>query len=51
MLDLWFEKKLKNELKGYARLIRFADDFVVLFQTTKKQYNWRNTKVRLDSLV
>lgn len=32
VLDLWFEKKVKKELKGYARLIRYADDFVVLFQ-------------------
>lgn len=31
-LDLWFEKKIKKEVKGYARLIRYADDFVVLFQ-------------------
>lgn len=33
ILDLWFEKKMKKEIKGYARLIRFADDFVILFQS------------------
>jgi len=32
VLDLWFEKKMKKEIKGYACLIRYADDFVVLFQ-------------------
>jgi group II intron reverse transcriptase/maturase len=29
ILDLWFEKKLKKGLKGYAELIRYADDFVI----------------------
>jgi RNA-directed DNA polymerase len=32
VLDLWFEKEAKRQFKGYARLIRYADDFVVLFQ-------------------
>ena len=32
-LDLWFERKVKRELKGYAELIRFADDFVLCFQS------------------
>ncbi|MBI5199214.1 MAG: group II intron reverse transcriptase/maturase [Nitrospirae bacterium] len=32
ILDLWFEKKVKRELKGYTHLIRYADDFVVVFQ-------------------
>lgn len=36
VLDLWFEKKVKKELKGYARLIRYADDFVVLLQSHKE---------------
>ena len=36
VLDLWFEKKVKKETKGYARLIRYADDFVVLFQNHKE---------------
>ncbi|MBI4668157.1 MAG: group II intron reverse transcriptase/maturase [Elusimicrobia bacterium] len=31
-LDLWFERKIKPTLKGYARLTRFADDFIVVFQ-------------------
>ncbi|MFC1496054.1 reverse transcriptase domain-containing protein [Candidatus Margulisiibacteriota bacterium] len=29
ILDLWFERKLKKELKGYAEEIRYADDFVI----------------------
>ena len=31
-LDLWFEKRVKPNLKGKAMLIRYADDFVVVFQ-------------------
>lgn len=31
-LDLWFEKRFKRSCSGYARLIRYADDFVVCFQ-------------------
>jgi RNA-directed DNA polymerase len=30
-LDLWFERDIKPRLKGHARLIRYADDFVVGF--------------------
>lgn len=32
VLDLWFEKTIKPKLKGEAYLIRYADDFVVMFQ-------------------
>ncbi len=31
-LDLWFETCVKQTCKGYARLIRYADDYVVCFQ-------------------
>jgi group II intron reverse transcriptase/maturase len=31
-LDLWFEKAYRKSCSGYARLIRYADDFVVCFQ-------------------
>lgn len=31
-LDLWFEKKVKPQLKGRAMMIRYADDFVCAFQ-------------------
>jgi RNA-directed DNA polymerase len=29
VLDLWFEKKIKRNLRGRARLVRYADDFVI----------------------
>ena len=32
-LDLWFEKVYIKSCTGYARLIRYADDFVACFQT------------------
>lgn len=32
VLDLWFEKEYRKECKGYARIIRYCDDFVVCFQ-------------------
>jgi group II intron reverse transcriptase/maturase len=31
VLDVWFEKIVKPQLPGSARLIRFADDFVIVF--------------------
>ncbi|MDA3897382.1 MAG: group II intron reverse transcriptase/maturase [Desulfobacteraceae bacterium] len=31
-LDLWFEKVYRKSCRGFARLIRYADDFVVCFQ-------------------
>jgi len=31
-LDLWFEKKVKQNSKGRAYLCRYSDDFVCLFQ-------------------
>ena len=31
-LDLWFEKVFRKRCRGFARLIRYADDFVVCFQ-------------------
>src|SRR5207244_11669758 len=31
-LDLWFEKVNRKSCKGKAKLIRYADDFVVCFQ-------------------
>jgi group II intron reverse transcriptase/maturase len=32
VLDLWFEKRVKKELKGYSHLVRYADDFIVCLQ-------------------
>jgi group II intron reverse transcriptase/maturase len=31
-LDLWFEKVIRKTSLGHARMIRYADDFVVCFQ-------------------
>jgi len=31
-LDLWFEKRMKRNSRGYTRLIRYADDYVACFQ-------------------
>lgn len=32
ILDLWFERVVKRQLSGYAKLIRYSDDFIVCFQ-------------------
>ena len=32
VLDLWFERDVKPRLRGAATLIRYADDFVILFE-------------------
>jgi RNA-directed DNA polymerase len=36
VLDLWFEKKVKKEMKGYCGLVRYCDDFIVCFQYEKE---------------
>jgi RNA-directed DNA polymerase len=33
VLDMWFEETVKPQLPGSAKLIRFADDFVIVFST------------------
>ena len=35
-LDLWFEKQVKAQCAGYARLIRYADDYVVCSQRAEE---------------
>ncbi len=39
-LDIWFEKWIKRRSQGYARLIRYADDYVACFECWQdaKQY-------------
>ena len=32
VLDLWFEVAVKKQLRGQAEMVRFADDFVCMFQ-------------------
>ena len=41
-LDLWFEKVHRKSCTGYARLIRYADDFVACFQTKADADRFRN---------
>ena len=36
ILDLWFEKAVKKQFKGYAQLIRYGDDFIVCFQSSRE---------------
>lgn len=36
ILDKWFQEKVKPQLKGYAQMIRYADDFVVCFQSARE---------------
>lgn len=36
ILDLWFEKAVKKQLKGFAQLTRYADDFVICLQNEKE---------------
>ena len=42
VLDLYFEKAIKPQLKGEAYLVRYADDFLIMFQyenEAKQVYN------------
>jgi RNA-directed DNA polymerase len=32
VLDLWYEKQVKKETRGYSQMIRYADDFIVCFE-------------------
>jgi retron-type reverse transcriptase len=41
-LDLWFEKVYRKSCTGFARLIRYADDFVVCFQHKADAERFRN---------
>ena len=33
VLDLWFQRKLTKEIKGYTEMVRYADDFIIGAQT------------------
>jgi group II intron reverse transcriptase/maturase len=35
-LDLWFKKDFTKQLRGYAELVRYADDFIVAFQSERE---------------
>lgn len=36
VLDLWFERSVQRRLRGYGGLTRYADDFVVCFQSERE---------------
>jgi RNA-directed DNA polymerase len=36
VLDLWYEKKVKKERRGYTKMIRYADDFIVCFENKEE---------------
>lgn len=42
VLDLWFEKVFRRSCTGYARLIRYADDFVACFQHKTEAERFRS---------
>jgi len=42
-LDIWFEKRVKRNGRGYARLIRYADDFVVCFEDSQDAKQFRES--------
>lgn len=43
VLDLWFERVMKPELKGEAYLIRYLDDFTVCFQYHEDALRFQET--------
>ncbi|MED1866045.1 group II intron reverse transcriptase/maturase [Fictibacillus nanhaiensis] len=48
VLDLWFEKKVRNQCKGQAYIVRYADDFVCCFQYQSEAQEFFNSlKLRL----
>jgi group II intron reverse transcriptase/maturase len=36
VLDLWFEHEVRPTLRGQARMIRYADDFVMVFKSKRE---------------
>lgn len=43
VLDLWFEKAIKPKLRGKAYYVRYADNFLILFQYEKEAQAVLNT--------
>ena len=40
ILDKWFETEVKAKAKGYCQLIRYADDFVVVFKHENEAHSF-----------
>jgi len=38
VLDLWIEKKIRKQSKGYVKLIRYADDFIIAVEKKEEAY-------------
>jgi len=48
VLDMWFEKAVKGKSKGEAHMVRYADDFVCMFQyENEANAFYKNLKERL----
>ncbi|MDY0140030.1 MAG: group II intron reverse transcriptase/maturase [Candidatus Izemoplasmatales bacterium] len=48
VLDLWFEKRIKKNYRGQAEMVRYADDFVCMFEYEKEARRfYRELKERL----
>ncbi len=43
VLDLWFERRVKTHIKGFAQIVRFADDFVI-----GVQHKWEADRILKD---
>lgn len=46
VLDLWFENKIKRRLRGRSHLVRYCDDFLILF---KDKQDLEDVKVLLQT--
>lgn len=46
VLDLWFEKRAKQDMQGEAYLTRFVDDFGVAFQDKRDAEHFDRTRTR-----
>lgn len=48
VLDLWFEKSIRKKLQGEVYLVRYADDFVIMFENEEEARDvYRMLKERL----
>lgn len=49
VLDLWYEKVLRKQCKGEVYFVRYADDFLLMFQYENEAHEVRTAlKVRLE---
>ena len=46
VLDLWFEHEVRPYLRGQARMIRFADDFVMVFRNQRDALQVKEQMIR-----